>query len=760
MASESGGAAAPDADSVAADGARGDDAKDARPGGDRPAGAERDDQFADAAGDPLAGAVGGSASGSADQAYRTGVRTVLSAGPATVIGGGRFGDLIIGGTAVYLHGRQEQATGPVRAGMLAGLARRYVKVPGYDELVKRLTGARLLALRGIPGTGRATTSLSLLAEVTSGKVSRFGPDTDVRALSPADLQAGMGYLLDMAPGGLIPTDVHGDWLSGLLAENDSYMVLVLPHDARYRLAFGEYAADCPPPDAQAVLGRTIDCAAADRPGLADVMQATARDKRLGLPCRTMLPSEVLWLAGLIVAHAEGKITFDELAQGTAESIHGYVAGWFEPLADIPAGGEADDRVRLCAFRIALAVFNQIPFDLVAEAGELLAAELLTARAPRRSPGRQVFANQRDDYVTGSRARLIPGATQFGRASVASTCAAYSDERLPAAVLRQAWDVHNMRGPLITWLQSLSQDARPFVWMRAALALGLLSSWDFAYTFHQLIDSWAASSGDDPSRFRRRLVAAVALDAAARNDDAVPVVREVISSWCRHGGEERRWTAAAALGYDLGVRYAVKSLGDLRVAGCWQDGLLAPIASWAVARIFARGGIEPVLRALDDWLADSRRSMRALALLAVLRIADLRVSDLDELDLADGAGGRSRLRPAGRDRWPLLVALAAEYPALRDALADLVWRAARALHAQRLALGVLGRWMRAAEEDRTCAGPLGRFLALIGDDDSDRARLLHLLSVLRQDPDEPLPADIADRLEQAIERNIHIGDWQE
>src|SRR5260370_37993815 len=101
-------------------------------------------------------------------------------------------------------------------------------------------------------------------------------------------------------------------------------------------------------------------------------------------------------------------------------------------------------------------------------------------------------------------------------------AAYIDERMPAAVLRHVWDMHNVRGPVTTWLQSLSYDTRPFVWMRAALAIGLLSSWDFAYTFHQLIDPWANSSDQEPGCFRRRLVAAVALDAAARNDDALPV----------------------------------------------------------------------------------------------------------------------------------------------------------------------------------------------------------------------------------------------
>jgi len=62
-----------------------------------------------------------------------------------------------------------------------------------------------------------------------------------------------------------------------------------------------------------------------------------------------------------------------------------------------------------------------------------------------------------------------------------------------------------------------------------------------------------------------------------------------------------------------------------------------------------------------------------------------------------------------------------------------------------------------EKDPTCVGPVGRFLALVGDDASDRARLLHIVRTLRRDRDEPLPADIADRLEHAVESNIHVRD---
>lgn len=723
---------------------------------------DRGDQFSDAIGDPLADAFGGSAGSSADQAYRTGIRTVQSTGPATVIGGGNFRDLNVGGTTVYMHSSRAPAPGRVRGEFLEDLIGRYVPIPGYDDLVKRLQDGHLVVLRGTPGTGRATTGLRMLADAASGNVSRFDPETDLRSLGSGELEPEFGYLLELPQStGTAPTAVQVDRLHALLCERGCFMVVVAPHHSRYRAAFDDYSMDCPPPDPRQLLGCAIEHAARARADLAPVLRELAADPRLGPADTTMLPSEVFWRVRLIVAHAAGEVTFDEVTHGSSESLGRHVAEWFEPLSNVPASAEADEQVRLGAFRIALAVFNDTPFDLVAEAGELLAWRFLKTRSPRRTPGRPVFANRRDDYVADSRARLLPGTTKFGTTAVPSAFVAYTDDRMPAAVLRCVWDMHNVRGPLIGWLQSLSNDRRPFVWMRAALAIGLLSSWDFAYTFHELIDPWARSAASDEepdaNPARRRLVAAIALDTASRNDDVLPVIREMLKDWCRKGTVERRWTGAAALGYDLGVRYTAASLKNLQIAGCWEDGKLASVASWAIARIFARGSISPVLKTLGDWLIDDRRAVRQLGLLVVWRIAEMKVADVEDLDLTIEAGSGRWQRLAERDRWPLLVALAAEDPALLDPFVDVVWRMARAAPAQKPVLDVLGSWMRAGQKDRSCVGPVGRFLALLGDDDSDRARLLHLLDLLHRDRDDPLPADIAARLTSAIETNIHSAD---
>jgi hypothetical protein len=146
---------------------------------------------------------------------------------------------------------------------------------------------------------------------------------------------------------------------------------------------------------------------------------------------------------------------------------------------------------------------------------------------------------------------------------------------------------------------------------------------------------------------------------------------------------------------------------------------------------------------------------------VSRIAKAKVGELeDQFELTDTSAGGRWTKLANRRRWPLLVALADEDPDLLDPLVDLVWQLTRSNLYEKDTVKALKGWMRAGAKDATCIGPAGRFLALLGDDHSDRARLLHLVRTLRRDRDDPLPPPIADRFESAIRDNIHMSDEKE
>jgi hypothetical protein len=727
---------------------------DKKPGDKKGEEQESKDLYAKAVGDPLAEARGGASTRAGEsQARRTWMRTVHASGAAAFVGGGNIGVLNIT-TAAGAYDRRGQAPGAVRSEIITELSSRYAPVAGYETLVRQLTSARLLVLRGAPGTGRTTTGLQLLAKLVDN-VARFSPDTDLRALTTAELDPQSGYLLELIPGStaLAPTSAHVDRLRDYLIECECYLVVVAPHDVRYRDGFDGYIADCPLPDPQQVFDQIVEYEIGRRPDKGQRLQQIAANARPDGSTGPQTPSEVRWLIAHLMSMATADYAAAEMDLLHSDLAGRYVSSWFDPLAGLPATSEGDESVRLAAFRVALAVLNESPFDLVAEAAENLAVRILVARSPRRKPGRPVFAQHREDYVANSRASFVPGSIRVGNETAPATLVRYDDGRLPLAVLRHAWTMHNLREPLLSWLESLGDDFRPLVYMRAALATGLLTSWDFSYTFHKCIEPWARSE-----EAGRRWIAAVALDETSRNDEVRPVLREVLEDWCENGGFELRWTGAMALGYDAGLRDPAKALKELRKLGCWEEGELAGPASWAVARIFALGRIKPVIDALCDWLDDDRRDVRRLGLVAVSRIAKAKVGELeDQFELTDTSAGGRWTKLANRRRWPLLVALADEDPDLLNPLVDLVWQLTRSNFLEKDTVKALKGWMRAGAKDSTCIGPVGRFLALLGDDHSDRARLLHLVGTLRRDRDDPLPPAIADRFESAIRDNIHISD---
>jgi hypothetical protein len=357
-----------------------------------------------------------------------------------------------------MYDRRTAASGHLRPEALQRLILQYVPVPGYDVLVSRLQDARLLVLRGAPGTGRTTSGLAVLAEVSDEKVSRFGPDTDIGRLP--DLEAGFGYLIEMIPGRgkTAITAADADRLRQQLTDRGCYMVVVVPNDVRYQAAFEDYAAGCPLPDPQQVLTRVIEHEMRESPQLAGKLRELLSAAPLGAFAGPELPSEARWAAALLVSCAPGEMTAAQVSSRAGESLSRYVAGWFEPLAQSPSTGEADELVRLAAFRIALAVFHQTPFDVVPDAAEELATRLMRARSPRRRPGRAVFANYRDDYLTDSRGRLVPDSVWFGKASVPSLFAGYADDRMPGAVLRHVWGMYSVRSQILRGCSSSAATA--------------------------------------------------------------------------------------------------------------------------------------------------------------------------------------------------------------------------------------------------------------------------------------------------------------
>ncbi|HKR52504.1 MAG TPA: hypothetical protein VJT72_23595 [Pseudonocardiaceae bacterium] len=683
-------------------------------------------------------------------AYQQGKQNLRIGGSGAVVTGSEFDQLVIGDvTHVYAAGVTRPDPGPVRSEELARIRASYVEVAGYETTLDMLRNRRLILLRGPAGTGRATTALHLLDELTNGRVFRLDHGVEVHSWQADDLETGRGYLHELPTSGATElTEVHLDRLSASLENKNCSCVLIVGHNFPLTSAVAGYVTNHSPPSFEQLLRRhvTWKMPAAEvevRERLRSLADLTEIRETLG-PAPHV--AEVVDLAHLLVEHHQQTLSIDDVVARCATFIDNEVAGWFDDVRDTPPDQSGERALRLIGYRIALATLNRTSQHLVAEAGEKLGRLLICTSDPLREPGRPVFAAEHHWWLEASRGHVEQSDVAFGDATVSVALAAYDKDRMPVAVLGQVWRRHhNARAPLLRWLNELAEDPQPDVWVRAAQTAGLLCTLDFADVFHNLVDDWA--SDDDP---RRRMVAAYAIEQAARGPEAGDAVREVISRWKRSEDVARRWTASAALGRSLGPIAVQDALDDLLALGTWPEDEISPLAGVAgqsIARLLTHGDVDPVTHRLLDWWRDRpQRRARDVILLATIKAANTKVGDLDDIEFFTSGAGRNRWPLlAGRSGWPLLLALRDEDPQLAAPFADLVWRTLDTARSRAAALEVVTQWIRCAEKDRSCLPVLVEFLRSL----YSEPRLQHLVAGLRSQWHQPLAADVADYLQQGL-----------
>ncbi|MEU1669310.1 hypothetical protein ABZ547_38220 [Streptomyces sparsogenes] len=617
--------------------------------------------------------------------------------------------------------------GPVSHDELARLRRVHRRGPGYAVMREHLRRSHLLALCGEPGSGRGWTGLALLAELTG----TTGGGVWRQHVAPVGekTERGHGYLLELpadpassqpaAPG----PEALLDRLRAHFAEHEAFCVVLVPGgEAADRLLRGRrHAVPYEPPAAADVLeAHLADLLAHERPELLRRARATAARPEVAeaLGLEEPLPGEAARLAGHLAEHARGELPEAELLARCRSFAPRQARAWF---ADAGCPGTlpgALPALRRAALRIALAVFNGSAHSLTAEAAELLAWELAVTLDPQYAPGRPLFAAPADALPAAARAVLGEGVEDLGEAAVPVRTVRFRGRRLAPAVLFEVWDHHhNARGPMARWLRGLCDDPRPQVWVRAAVAAGVLSARDYLYGLTELLLPLAR--GDSPVQ---RMAAATALAEASRDAGVRPAVAGLLSNWAARGDERERETAALAHGYGLVAGSVAASLEELgRIAA--TDG--CGTASYSAVRLLAGPEPETVLELLTCWLRDTRRSRRDLALLTALRAVRTRASHLWGLRAVPG--------PSPYAAWPLATALAAARPGCRASLAELLRAALTWPRSAEAAEEALVGWMRRAAGDE-------RQLAV----------LCEVLPLVARDGDEPLDARAAARIRDVLE----------
>ncbi|WND36637.1 hypothetical protein RI578_21145 [Streptomyces sp. BB1-1-1] len=672
--------------------------------------------------------------------------------------------------------------GPVPEEELRRLRRVHVEPEGYVRLREALTARRLLVLGAAPGTGRTSTALSLLDEVTgpatngtatNGTESRSatGATARIRRVDPAggtrrladclgdgDEEAGhfSGYLFELSltrPGTPVPDEMDLDELAAALARRDAFAVVVVPvGSAADPMLAGRYGALCPPaPTGELLVTRLRELLEE---------QGTATGSDVGRVAGLLAEAEALWtrpevrnavglddlrpaeaevLASLLAGHVLGDLTREQLLSDCRSLAARQAQEWFAgvdralaaPAGDGPDGERpgAANLFHPVAFRIALAVLGGASHSAVAAATHLLTWELSVQSDPDRTPARPLFCDDPRSDLALSRAELKDGRVEVAGAEVASRLIWYRGPALPAAVLSELWDRHfAVRAPVVRWLRLLADDPRSQVWMRTAVAAGELCVRDFDHGYAELIRPLA-----DAATPRRRVFAATALDQAAGHDSHRRIVHKVVGDWSRYGTAPLRWTAAMALGYGNSAATTGDTLDALARIAVRDEGDQLAVASFNVVRLLALPDAPAVLRRVADWTHHKREIHQDLGLVTTVRLA---LTTVDEV-LVDDAGS-----PLGdRGDWPLPLALAAARPELVRPMADLLWTALNTPRSKEVATDALETLLRSAvrgDGEEWARPGLAALLPALTTEEHDRRRLDWLLRRMMNDPEDPLP----------------------
>lgn len=701
---------------------------------DASGGSAEDELFGDSESDPSAKEGRAAAGGAAARIARES-RSFFLRDSSTYVGGTigsvnfRFGD-----TA-----RASLLAGPLPDDELQRLRRRFTRPPDYDDFKRRLRNDHLLVLCGQPGGGRTYTALSLLDDLTRGTVSRLDPGSDLTGLDSDDeggpVAEGHGYTLEPADGRL-PEELHLDRLRRLLADRNAYAVLLSVPDASATGApQARYCRTHTPAAEDAVLDGHL-AAELDRAptGAREAARQLARrdDVRAALGLETLLPAEAARLAGLVARHVTGELSQDELLTQCRGFAAEQVREWF-------AGGAAAETLpalRDAAYRIALAVFGNSSFNVAAEAAELLAWELAVTAEPERVPGRPLLSDGLEARLTSTRATTrISLQPVVGGEDIPVRTVQFLGTALAPALLAHLWEHHhNMRGPVLRWLDSLCQDPREDVWTRAAVAAGELCRLDCAHTLRELLLPMA-----EADQARRGLCVATALQDVL-NDPAVGgALRSLVKDWGSRDNGNLRWTAAAVLSRGTATRTTGEALSRLGRIGTWEDGRLRSVAADSVTHLAGSTSDREPLARIRAWLGDSRRQHQNLGLVSALFLARTLVEEVwsPAADLA------------GHEKWPLPLAISATRPDQAAEVAGLLWTALNTSRSYQASLDAVAAWLR------TCPGKpweadVLSFLPLLVLTEDDRQRMLSLIRRLAQDPDEPLAPEYVQRLLEAVQ----------
>ncbi|MEU6311293.1 hypothetical protein [Streptomyces sp. NPDC047014] len=639
-----------------------------------------------------------------------------------------IGDIITGGKVENHHYNfggldSGQVSGEIPAAVLEKLAEDFVAHgTSFGELLERLREERVIVLTGAPFTGRRTAALMLLHHLGATPVHAL--DRDVRPgelsrrLASAERDAGH-VLCDLDISRRHPLrEAHLLALRGRMRELNGYLVITTSRSPYVEDTVGLAAWE--PPEPAAVLAELL-------PRRTDPAEAL---RLLALPAVAEFLSHPLQIREVVqYADVLARADEEEIDQYSQNTLEQQVQEWFEE-AETPV------QLRERAFLIALAAFDKGPYALIAELSDALYAELRRSGGDTEQEPIPVFGTHIGKRLQNARARRSTAEEMTEWGPVTQVTAHFHDERVAPIVLREVWTGHPAARPaLITWLNKLSTDGRPFVRTRAAATVAVLAYTDLPSSMALIVERWAGAR-----EARRQLTAVSALTLAHRI--GAPNIPRIVDAWSLDGQTPKRcWVGVRALGL-IGPERPAETLAVLQAQARQQhdkkrerstagagDQQIAEELPQSVALLLISPAGEPALGALLPFL-DGHHSARALALDGFLTAGE-------------------RTGPTGR---PPLLDLALRSPSTLAGCAQLLRAALNDRTANERAEDLLRNWVRSADDSPGTARALEELLPEVAAGPRDAARLQHLLDTVQGLDGRPRPA-AADRMRALVTRSL-------
>jgi hypothetical protein len=688
----------------------------------------------DRAADPESARQWGQFAGQMDAA----MKAMFGLGASGFAATGGTANFFLGDTAVGQVGdrtfgdRRRSVDMSIRSGVVAvevleRIEQAYVEPERYAELKQALEQRQLLFIQARSGTGRTMTALHLLHAVCREGVQKLDPDARLKSLTAHELKPAHGYLLES----LDPAQAqefkayHVDRLVEIMRERGCMMIVIVDESTTLPLSeigdlvvsdFGRVRPDH-------LLQRYVEWGLTDPNSSADraVLARPEVKEIVAQLTEEVPPRELAKLGELLVEVANDRLSLDIVREHYFRASEASIADWFDTQHD------SEQR----AFVIALAVFNDEPVQLVSTAATMLADRFRELEIPRRGDrARDVFAVQLSWRVEQARAELASEMedTGFGQARVRKV--RFRDDRFPRLVLEQVRAQYTQALDVVMdWLFDLGGLPAPQVRIRAGVAAGLLSQYDFVNVYNRIIVPWAVSGDPDERR-----AAVAALQVPGRLPGFDRVVAKLLQAWVHpRKVPQLHATAAQALGSTTSMSPGA-ALKLLRSAARHANQNTMYCIGEGVSDLFVRAEPNQVLRALVRWSRDEefpeRRETALLAVLITSCYVEVTVENSSE-------------------RWPVLLWLAEHRPEERELIIVLFSRMLLTADFMRRGYLEIRRWLRKARREPTIVEPLARLLREVGEHSGETESIGFYLQKWAGDREGPTAAARAvfERFEQ-------------